>query len=75
VERAVDHGLAHIGRVLRADHDVAELARARHRSDLVDREREHIGWLIAPAMAAVELVNPFGVDELDRDVAVLDSGG
>ena len=43
VQRAVDDRLAQIGRVLGADDDVAELARARRRVLAVDRERQHVG--------------------------------
>jgi hypothetical protein len=61
--------------VLGADHDVTELARARDRAVLVDREREHVGRLILAAVVAVELADPVLVHDLDRQVAVVDAGG
>ena len=57
--------------MLRADHDVAELARANgQRVVAVDREREHVGRLVDRAMAPVELPDARLADELDRDMAV-----
>ena len=53
VQRAVDDRLAQVGGVLRADHDVAELARAGgDRSSLVDGERQDIGRPVLAAMRA-----------------------
>ena len=47
VEHAVDDGLDQVLGVLGADHDVAELARPGGGAGLVDREREHVGGLVA----------------------------
>jgi hypothetical protein len=74
VERAVHDGLAEVHGVLGADHDVAELARPGRGAVAVHRERQHVGGLVDLAMLAIELADPLGVDELDRDVAVLDAG-
>ena len=71
----MDGGLDHVSGVLGADDHVAELTRARGRPDAVDREREHVGGQVAPAMLAVEPADPVGVDELDREMAVGDPGG
>src|SRR4051794_16571863 len=68
VQRAVDDRLAQVGRVLRRDDDVAELARAGGRARLVDREREHVGRAVLAAVLAVELVDALRADELDGDV-------
>ena len=54
VQHAVDDRLAQVLGVLRADHDVAELARPGRRAALVDREGEHVGRLVAAAVLAVE---------------------
>ena len=43
------------------------------RAVLVDRERQHVGRPVLAAVLGVELGDPLGVDELDRDVAVLDA--
>ena len=76
VEDAVDHRLRHIGGVLGADHHVAELARSRaHRPILIDREREHVGGRVAPAVLAVERRYAARVDQLDRDVAAQPRAG
>ena len=77
VEDAVDGGLgeAHVAAVLGADRDVAELARAGDRPAFVDREGEDVGRLVHPAVLAVQLLDPPGVDDLDREVAVADPGG
>ena len=74
VQDAVDDGLDQVAAVLGADDDVAELARAGDGSRLVDRERQDVGRRVAAAVLAVELADPLFVDELDRDVAVLDAG-
>ena len=58
VEDAVDRRLGQVGGVLGADHHVAQLARAGDRSGPVDREREHVGRLVEPAVLAVELADP-----------------
>jgi hypothetical protein len=73
MENAVDHGLDQVLRVLRADDDVAQLARAGDGLVLVDREREDVGGLVLPAMLAVQLLDAGLVDELDREVAVADA--
>ena len=81
VQHPVDDRLAHIGGVLGADHDVAELARLPtrpHRGrrgsvDAVDREGEHIRRLPLAAVLEVELGDALGVDELDRNMAVADA--
>ena len=65
VEDTVARGLGQIGGVLRADDDVAELARAGAQPGTVDREREHVGRLVLTAVLAVELVDALGVDELE----------
>ena len=70
----MDGGLGHVGAVLGADRDVAELARAGGRAGAVDREGEHVGRRVLAAVLAVELADPLGVDELDREVAVVDAG-
>ena len=70
----MDGRLGEVVGVLGADDDVAELARAGRRAGAVDREREHVGGLVAAAVVAVELADPLRVDELDREVAVVDPG-
>jgi hypothetical protein len=75
VEDAVHDGLGQVLGVLGADHDVAQLARAGGGARLVDRERQHVGGRVEPAMLAVQLLDPRRRDELDREMAVLDSRG
>ena len=70
----MDGGLGHVGAVLGADRDVAELARAGDRAGAVDREGEHVGGGVLAAMVAVQDLDPAGVDELDREVAVAHAG-
>ena len=74
---AVDDRLAQVGGVLGADDDVAELAQPGGQPGVgaVDREREDVGRALLAAVLGVELRDPAGVDELDRDVPVLDPGG
>jgi hypothetical protein len=60
--------------VLRADQDVAQLARAGARPALVDGEREHVGGLRPAPVLAVQRRDPGGVHELDREVAVIHAG-
>jgi len=72
VQCAVDDGRAQVLRLLRADHDVAELAWSRRGTALVDRKRKDIGRLVAATVLAVELANARGIDQLDRNVAFLD---
>ena len=57
----------------RADRHVAQLARAGGRPGAVEREGEHVGGRVPSAVLAVELADPRGVDQLDRDVAVGDA--
>ena len=40
----------------------------------VEREGEHVGRGVPAAVLAVELPDPVGVDDLDREVAVVDPG-
>ena len=76
VQHAVHDRLDEVGRVLGADDDVAELARAQRVAVvLVDREGEDVGRPGLAALGQVELGDPLRVDELDRDVAVLDARG
>ena len=72
---AVDDRLAQVGRVLGADHDVAELARARRASprSSIGNESTSVGSAL-PRCSRVELGDARGVDELDRDVPVVDVG-
>ena len=76
VQRAVDDRLAQVRGVLGADDDVAQLARAGRRGAVaVDREREHVGRAASlPRCSRLSSRDPLGVDELDRDVAVVDAG-
>ena len=75
VEDAVDRRLGDVGAPRRVDRDVAELARAGHGSEFVDREGEDVGRFVLAPVLAVELADPLGVDDLDREVAVVDPGG
>ncbi len=68
VQNAVDRRPAQIGGLLGADDDVTELARAGDPLDAVDREREHVGRLVAAAVLAVQLADPVRRDQLDREV-------
>jgi hypothetical protein len=70
VQHAVDDGAHEIGASRRTDHDVAELARAGGGSALVDRKGEDVRRLVARAMLAVQLADPFLLDELDCEVAL-----
>src|SRR4051812_8095512 len=74
VKRAVDDRLAQVRGVRRADDDVAELAGPGRLAGLVDRERQHVGGPVLAAVRGVQRGDPPGVDELDRDVAVLHAG-
>ena len=58
VQHAVDGRLDQVLGVRRADHDVAELARAGGRAGAVDRERQHVGRRVDAAMLAVQLPDP-----------------
>jgi hypothetical protein len=70
VQDAVDDGLDEVLGVLRADNDVAELARFGGRPAAVDRERQHVGRPVAIAVLAVERVDLGRADEGDRQVQV-----
>ena len=74
VEDAVDDGLVqrHVDAVLGADRDVAELARAGRGAEFVDREGEHVGRGVLAAVVAVQLLDPRGVDDLHREMTVVD---
>jgi hypothetical protein len=72
VQCSVQHGLAQVLGALRADRDVADLARPLGRAGAVDREREDVGGLVAAAVLAVQLADPLLGDELDGDVPVVD---
>ena len=71
----MDRRLDHVGRVLGADHNVAELTRPGRRPGAVDREREHVRRLVETAVVAVELADPALADELHREMAVADPDG
>ena len=75
MQDAVDCRLGQIGRLLGADHNVTQLARAGHGPVLVDREREHVRGLVETAVFSVELSDPRLADELDGQVAALDPRG
>src|SRR5688500_8686779 len=74
VQHPVDRGLADVARLRGADDDVAELPRAGALA-LVDREREHVGRLVAAAVLTIQLADVLLADELDREVAITDAGG
>src|SRR4051812_46329495 len=59
---------------LRAEHRVAELARQPgcERLATVDREREHVGDLVAPDVVALELPHLVGTDEMQAELALRD---
>ena len=75
VQDAVDDGLAQITRVLGTDHHVSQLARANGEARLVDGKGQHVRGRVASPVAAIELRDAFGVDEGDRQMAVVDSSG
>jgi hypothetical protein len=75
VQHAVHDGFGQILGVVGADHHVAKLARPRHRSRLVQREGEHVGGLVASPVLAVERLDALGVDQLNREMPVLDARG
>jgi hypothetical protein len=60
--------------VLRADHDVSELAGAGRRPGGVDGEGQDVGDRVASAVVAVELPDPLRADQLDGQMPVLDRG-
>ena len=68
-------GLGEVHGVLRADHDVAELALADGRPVAVDGEREHVGRPALAAVLGVERGDLVRADEVDGDVAVLHARG
>lgn len=74
MQDAVDDRLDEILGVLRADHDVAELARPGHCAVLVDRERQDVGRRVLAAMVAVQRADPLLVDQRDREMPVGDAG-
>src|SRR5579875_1622633 len=69
MQHAVHDRLAHVGGLLRADDDVAELARAGNLAVLVDPEGQHVGRLIFAAVLAVERPDALAADERDRKMA------
>ena len=69
----MDGCLLEVGRVLGADHDIAQLARPGDGLGAVDREGQHVGRRIDAAVVAIQLADPYGVDKLDGQVPVLDS--
>ena len=71
MQRAVHDRLAQVGRVLGADHDVAELARAEGLAGLVDRERQDVRRPFLATVLRVQLGDPPGIHELHRDVTVV----
>ena len=75
VEDAVDRGLVqrHVDAVLGADRDVAELTRAGGGAEFIDREGEHVGRHVLAAVVAVQLLDPGRVDDLHREVAIVDA--
>ena len=72
MQDAVDDGLAEVVRLLRADHDVAELAGTGRGTGFVDREGEHVGGLVDSAVAAVQATDVLGGDQLDGQVTLVD---
>jgi hypothetical protein len=75
VEDAMHRGLGHVGAVLGADRDVAELTRSGGGAGAVDREGEDVGWRVLATVLAVELADALGVDQLDGEMALLDVRG
>jgi hypothetical protein len=74
VEHAVNHGLDQIVCVLRADHDVTQFSRPRGGARLVDWKGQYVGREIATPVVSVQLRDAPLVDELDGEVAVVDTG-
>ena len=72
VKRSVDDRLPDVVRPRGTNDDVAELSRSGRRTVLVDAERQHVRRLVELPMIAVQRTDSFLVDELDRDVAVVD---
>ena len=75
MEGAVDHRLDHVAAVLGTDDHVAKLPRSGDLRGLVEREGEDVCRAIGATVAPVQLRDPRGVDDLDRDVAFLDAAG
>src|SRR6478609_1454105 len=79
MKRAVHDRLAHVDRVLRADHDVAELPRNALAEPLsvspVDRKGEHVGGTVLAEILAAQLRDAYRVDEFDREMTVLHTRG
>ena len=74
MQHAVHDRLADVHGVLRADHHVAQLPQRLERIGAVDREGQHVGRLRLSSVAGVELGDPPGIHELDREMALLNSG-
>jgi hypothetical protein len=70
----VHHRLEQVLGLLRADHDVTQLAWAGRGAARVHREGQHVGGPIGAALLAIERTNRVLADELDGEVAVLDAG-
>jgi hypothetical protein len=75
MQHAVDDRLAHIRCVRRTDDHVAQLVRPRGDIRAVDRERQHVRRLRLGSVSRVQLGHPPLIDELDRHVALVDTGG
>src|SRR3954462_10497882 len=75
MEYAVHDGLRQARRVFRADHDVPQFARAADWAPAIDGERENVGGPVDASMLSVQGTDPVGIDELDREMSVVDSGG
>jgi hypothetical protein len=76
MQGAVYDRRGHVGGQLGADDDVPQLERPGRigRGRAVDRERQNVRAGVAPAVLAVELADALGLDELDRQVPLLDPG-
>ena len=74
VQHAVDDRLAQVGGVRRADHDVAELARAAggSPSPSIGNDSTSVGSS-SPRCSRLSSRDPLRVDERDREVAVVDA--
>ena len=77
MQSAMDDRRGHVRGQLGTDDDVAQLERAGRigRGRAVDGEGEHVRAGVAPAVLAVELADALGLDELDRQMTLLDAGG
>ena len=74
---AVDDGGGHVCGQLGADDDVPQLERPGRigRGRAVHREGQYVRAGVAATVLAVELADALGLDELDRQVPLLDAGG